>query len=93
MNFLPTKVHRTIKYGGIFLYPATKSSPNGKLRLLYEGNPMAFLVENAGGRTFNGKTSILDTEAKNLHQRTPVFLGSSEDVKDVEELYKKHNLV
>jgi len=86
-------VHRTIKYGGIFLYPATQSSPNGKLRLLYEGNPMAYIVENAGGRTFNGKTSILDTETKNLHQRTPVFLGSSDDVKEVEELYKKHNLV
>ncbi|KAK4337201.1 hypothetical protein RND71_043300 [Anisodus tanguticus] len=85
-------VHRTIKYGGIFLYPATQSSPNGKLRLLYEGNPMAFIVENAGGRTFNGKTSILDTETKNLHQRCPVFLGSDEDVKDIEELYKKHNL-
>ena len=53
-------VHRTLKYGGIFMYPATKDAPNGKLRLLYEGNPMAFIVENAGGRTFCGSGSILD---------------------------------
>lgn len=75
------------------MYPATQSSPNGKLRLLYEGNPMAYICEMAGGRAFNGKTSILDTETKNLHQRTPVFLGSIEDVKDVEELYKKNGLI
>jgi len=87
-------VHRTIKYGGIFLYPATKSAPNGKLRLLYEGNPMAYIVENAGGRTFNTsiRKSILDTETKNLHQRTPVVLGSIDDVLDVEKLYEKHNI-
>ena len=77
----------------MFLYPATKSAPNGKLRLLYEGNPMAYIVENAGGRAFNGKTRILETETKNLHQRTPVFLGSSDDVKDIEALYKKHGLI
>lgn len=53
---------------------------------------MAYIVENAGGRTFNGKTSILDTVTTDLHQRTPVFLGSSEDVKEIEELYKKYGL-
>ena len=53
---------------------------------------MGYIVEQAGGRTFNGKTSILDTVTKNLHQRTPVFLGSKEDVLDIELLYKKHNL-
>lgn len=54
---------------------------------------MAYIVENAGGRAFNGKTRILETETKNLHQRTPVFLGSSDDVKDIEALYKKHGLI
>jgi fructose-1,6-bisphosphatase I len=83
-------VHRTIKYGGIFMYPATSDTPHGKLRLLYEGNPMAFIVENAGGRTFTGNGSILDLKTTSIHQRCPVFLGSKEDVLDIERLYKKH---
>ena len=52
-------VHRTLKYGGIFMYPATKDSPKGKLRLMYECNPMAFLITQAGGKSFNGKIDIL----------------------------------
>lgn len=76
-------VHRTIKYGGIFLYPATSQSPNGKLRLLYEGNPMAYLIEQAGGKASTGKQRILDVVPTTIHQRTPVFLGSSNDVDEV----------
>jgi fructose-1,6-bisphosphatase I len=74
-------VHRTLLYGGIFLYPATKKSPKGKLRLLYEANPMAFIVEQAGGTATDGKRRILDIQAEELHQRTPVYLGSEEDMK------------
>lgn len=76
-------VHRTIKYGGIFMYPATQSAPNGKLRLLYECNPMAFLVTEAGGLATSGKIPILDIQPSSIHQRAPIYLGSK---KDVEEL-------
>ncbi|XP_011638579.1 fructose-1,6-bisphosphatase 1 [Pogonomyrmex barbatus] len=76
-------VHRTIKYGGIFLYPASKSNPNGKLRLLYECVPMAFIVKEAGGLATNGKIGILDIVPENIHQRSPIFLGSKDDVNDV----------
>lgn len=82
-------MHRTIKYGGIFLYPATKSSPSGKLRLLYEGNPMAFIIEKAGGLASNGKIPILDIQPKTIHERTPVFLGSKDDVKEILDLINK----
>jgi len=83
-------VHRTIKYGGIFMYPATSDSPNGKLRLLYECNPMAFIVEQAGGLATTGKTPILDVVPQKIHQRVPIFLGSKGDVQDIIDLYKKH---
>lgn len=75
-------VHRTIKYGGIFLYPATTSSKSGKLRLLYECIPMAFIVEKAGGRASNGKTEILDIVPTTIHQRSPIYLGSTKDVEE-----------
>lgn len=76
-------VHRTIKYGGIFLYPATKSSPSGKLRLLYECNPMAYLITQAGGLASNGKINILDVVPTKIHERQPIFLGSKKDVEEV----------
>ena len=76
--------HRNLLYGGIFLYPADKSNPNGKLRLLYEANPLAFIVEQAGGYASDGKQRILDIVPTELHQRTPLFIGSYEDVKQVE---------
>jgi fructose-1,6-bisphosphatase I len=78
-------IHRTLLYGGIFLYPADSKNPEGKLRLMYEGNPMAFLLEQAGGRASNGCQRILDIQPKTLHQRTPLFLGSEEDVSTAEE--------
>ncbi|XP_011297167.1 fructose-1,6-bisphosphatase 1 [Fopius arisanus] len=83
-------VHRTIKYGGIFLYPATKENVNGKLRLLYECIPMAYIVNEAGGKASNGEIDILDVVPEKLHQRCPIFLGSSEDVDDVLEVIRKH---
>jgi fructose-1,6-bisphosphatase I len=78
-------VHRNLLYGGIFLYPATTSNPNGKLRLTYEANPMAYIVEHAGGRASNGKERILDVKPEELHQRVPLFMGSKEDVIMLEE--------
>jgi fructose-1,6-bisphosphatase I len=69
-------VHRTLLKGGTFLYPATRKAPEGKLRLLYEANPMALLVEQAGGVAAAGSRRILDIEPTKLHQRTPVMLGS-----------------
>ncbi|XP_040844807.1 fructose-1,6-bisphosphatase 1 [Ochotona curzoniae] len=83
-------VHRTLVYGGIFLYPANKKSPNGKLRLLYECNPMAFVMEKAGGMATTGKEAILDIVPTDIHQRAPVILGSPDDVKEFLEIYKKH---
>jgi len=73
-------IHRTLLYGGIFLYPATSKAPAGKLRLLYEANPMAFLIEQAGGMAIDGEGRILDIEATELHQRTPLYMGSEDDV-------------
>ena len=61
-----------------------------QLRLMYEGNPMAFIVEQAGGKAITGRQRILDIVPKEIHERCPVFMGSSEDVQDVEELYKKY---
>ncbi|MCA8996814.1 MAG: class 1 fructose-bisphosphatase [Planctomycetaceae bacterium] len=69
-------VHRTLLKGGVFLYPETKSNPDGKLRLLYEANPIAFLVEQAGGQALDGTGRILDIQPDSVHQRTPIILGS-----------------
>ncbi|XP_011505454.1 PREDICTED: fructose-1,6-bisphosphatase 1 [Ceratosolen solmsi marchali] len=82
-------VHRTIKYGGIFMYPAIKDNPNGKLRLLYECIPMAYIVKEAGGAASNGEIDILDIVPEDIHQRSPIFLGSSEDVADVLNCIKR----
>jgi fructose-1,6-bisphosphatase I len=78
-------IHRNLLYGGIFMYPADSRNPNGKLRLMYECNPMAFIIEQAGGRATNGKQRILDIQPEKLHQRVPIFIGSEEDVKMVEK--------
>jgi len=77
---LVADAHRTLIKGGIFAYPADAKSKNGKLRLLYEANPMAFLFEQAGGGATNGKDRILDIMPTELHQRTPLVIGSKEDV-------------
>jgi len=77
-------IHRNMLYGGIFMYPADSRNPNGKLRLMYECNPMAFIVEQAGGRATDGKRRMLDIQPETLHQRVPLFIGSEDDVKMVE---------
>ncbi|MBZ0179832.1 MAG: class 1 fructose-bisphosphatase [Melioribacteraceae bacterium] len=82
-------VHRTLLYGGIFMYPADKRNPNGKLRLMYECNPMSFLIESAGGRAIDGKRRILEIVPKDLHQRTPIYLGSKKCVDLIESYLKE----
>jgi fructose-1,6-bisphosphatase I len=72
--------HRNLLGGGLFAYPANEKNPRGKLRLLYEANPLAFIVEQAGGLASNGNIRILDVEPSELHQRTPLFIGSKKDV-------------
>jgi fructose-1,6-bisphosphatase I len=81
---LVSDFHRTLLKGGVFLYPADKKSPDGKLRLLYEANPMAFLIEQAGGAASNGAQRIMDIELTKLHQRTPLIIGTTEAVRLVE---------
>jgi fructose-1,6-bisphosphatase I len=85
-------IHRNMLYGGIFMYPADSRNPNGKLRLMYECNPMSFIVEAAGGRSSNGKKRILDIKPAALHQRTPIFIGSPDDVIMVEEFIAKEEV-
>ncbi|MEE9374443.1 MAG: class 1 fructose-bisphosphatase [Saprospiraceae bacterium] len=75
--------HRNMIKGGIYLYPGTSFRPEGKLRLLYECNPMAMLIENAGGRATDGKNRILEIKPTKLHQRCPLFIGSTELVDEV----------
>lgn len=82
-------VHRSIIKGGIFIYPTTSSAPNGKLRLVYECNPMAFIIEQAGGRATNGFERILDLEVDSLHQRSAVFIGSEDMVLKAEEMMQE----
>jgi fructose-1,6-bisphosphatase I len=77
---LVADVHRNLLGGGIFCYPANTRSPSGKLRLLYEANPLAFLVEQAGGAAIDGGRRILEVVPTALHQRTPLFIGSRNDV-------------
>ncbi|MEP6493085.1 MAG: class 1 fructose-bisphosphatase [bacterium] len=72
--------HRNLLGGGIFAYPANTKSPKGKLRLLYEANPLAFIVEQAGGAATDGSQRILDVEPTELHQRTPLYIGSKNEV-------------
>uniref|UniRef100_A0A8B9WN75 Fructose-1,6-bisphosphatase 1 n=1 Tax=Bos mutus grunniens TaxID=30521 RepID=A0A8B9WN75_BOSMU len=75
-------VHRTLVYGGIFLYPANQKSPKGKLRLLYECNPVAYIIEQAGGLATTGTQPVLDVKPEAIHQRVPLILGSPEDVQE-----------
>ncbi|XP_059825837.1 fructose-1,6-bisphosphatase isozyme 2-like isoform X2 [Hypanus sabinus] len=83
-------VHRTLKYGGIFMYPANKKTPKGKLRLLYECNPMAFIMEQAGGIATTGTQPVLDVKPESIHQRVPLIMGSPDDVEEFLSFVKKH---
>lgn len=82
--------HRNMLKGGIFIYPATADAPNGKLRLLYECNPLAFIAECAGGRATTGYQRIMEIQPEKLHQRTPIFIGSENMVKKAEEFMAKY---
>lgn len=86
-------IHRNLLYGGIFIYPADRRNPKGKLRLLYECNPMALLIEQAGGRATDGKQRILEKTPQSLHERTPIYIGSEEDVLKVEQFLKEEEQV
>jgi fructose-1,6-bisphosphatase I len=84
-------VHRNLIKGGIFMYPGTISKPKGKLRLLYECNPFAFMVEVAGGKATDGKQRILDIQPTELHQRTPMFIGSKKMMEELETCLQDPN--
>ncbi|MGZ5134643.1 MAG: class 1 fructose-bisphosphatase [Flavitalea sp.] len=79
-------VHRNLIKGGIFMYPATTDKPKGKLRLLYECNPFAFIIEVAGGKATNGEQRILDVQPTSLHQRSPLFIGSRGMMEELEAI-------
>jgi fructose-1,6-bisphosphatase I len=80
--------HRNLLKGGVFLYPSDRKSTNGKLRLLYEANPLSFIVEQAGGKASTGDGRILDIVPEKLHQRTPLIIGSRQDVEEAETFWK-----
>jgi len=82
-------IHRNLIKGGIFIYPVTSSAPNGKLRLVYECNPMAFIMEQAGGKASNGSHRILTLDVDTLHQRSPIFIGSTGMVEKAEHFMQK----
>lgn len=83
-------IHRNLIKGGVFCYPATAGSPNGKLRLLYECNPMAFIVEQAGGIATTGYERIMDIQPTELHQRVPALMGSKNMVNKVLEMIEQY---
>lgn len=79
-------VHRTLLKGGVFMYPPTHKQPTGKLRLMYEANPIAFLVEQAGGIAINGRQRVLDIQPQSLHERTPLIIGGEREVTEFQRL-------
>lgn len=83
--------HRNLLYGGIFAYPADNKNKNGKLRLMYEANPLSYIVEQAGGKASDGKKRILEIVPDALHQRTPLFIGSSYDVTMIEKFLNEYD--
>jgi fructose-1,6-bisphosphatase I len=86
-------VHRILTRGGIFIYPWDRKDPSkaGKLRLMYEANPMSFLIEQAGGASSNGRQRMMDIAPTQLHQRVPVFLGSKEEVEMATRYHLDHD--
>jgi len=87
---LVSDFHRNMIKGGIYIYPTSSKAPNGKLRLLYECNPMAFLAEQSGGRASDGYSRIMEIQPSELHQRVPFFCGSLKMVEKAEEFMKKY---
>lgn len=88
---LVADVHRNMIKGGIYIYPSTGSNPEGKLRLMYENIPLAFIVEQAGGKASDGKNRILSLTPKHLHQRTPLFIGSKNMVEKAEAFMEEYS--
>jgi len=86
---LVSDFHRNMIKGGIYIYPNTSKDPEGKLRLLYECNPMAYIAEQAGGKASNGFTRIMDITPTKLHQRVPFFCGSARMVEKAESFMQK----
>ncbi len=84
--------HRNLLKGGIFIYPETETAPNGKLRLLYECNPIAFLAEQAGGSASNGEKRIMEIKPTSLHERTPFYTGSKNMVRKVDAFLEEFDL-
>ena len=82
-------LHRSLLKGGLFIYSQAKGAPQGKLRLMYECNPMAFIIEQAGGLATDGKNDILNIKPKSIHQKSPIYIGSSDMVKNVCKFIKK----
>ena len=88
---LVSDFHRNLLKGGIYMYPSTATAANGKLRLLYECNPMAFLIEQAGGKALDGARRIMEIVPTELHQRVPFFCGSTNMVNDAKEMMEKYS--
>lgn len=86
-------IHRTLIKGGIFIYPHSKRYPNGKLRLMYECNPLSFIIEQAGGMATNGKKRIMEIEPNAIHQQTPIYIGSKGNVRKVMEFLNSYKEV
>jgi len=80
-------VHRTLLYGGVFGYPGDKKNVNGKLRLLYEGAPMSFIMEQAGGLSTTGRKRVMEIQPEVVHQRVPIMMGSKNDIQEVIDAY------
>ena len=85
---LVADVHNILINGGIYGYPSTRDNPNGKLRLLYECAPMSMIIEQAGGAGSTGRGRILDVQPTEIHQRTPMFLGSVENVFELDQFFQ-----
>ena len=87
---LVSDFHRNLLMGGVFLYPQNENAPEGKLRIVYECNPIAFIAEQAGGEASNGTDRILDIVPRSLHQRSPFYAGSKNMIKKIEEFLRSN---
>lgn len=84
-------IHRLLYTGGIYMYPGSKEKPEGKIRLLYEASPLSMIVEQAGGKAITGPERILDIIPQDIHQTVPIFLGSKENIEELETFFRKYS--
>ncbi|MDX1672985.1 MAG: class 1 fructose-bisphosphatase, partial [Balneolaceae bacterium] len=84
-------IHRTLMKGGIFIYPHSSKYPDGKLRLMYECNPLSFVIEQAGGMAIDGEGRIMEIQPEAIHQRTPIYIGSKQNVLKVKEYLEEYD--